>query len=81
MYARTRHSYTHLILALGVVREPTVWGFMTSQYPGKYDIGLPAVRPSMTIEAACDGVRTGNDLCGAVSLLMRWTGPMSDCKM
>ena len=25
------HSYTHLILALGIVREPTVWGFITSK--------------------------------------------------
>ena len=25
-------SYTHLILALGIVREPTVWGFITSKY-------------------------------------------------
>ena len=26
------HRYTHLILALGIVREPTVWGFITSKY-------------------------------------------------
>ena len=26
------HSYTHLILALGIVREPTVCGFITSKY-------------------------------------------------
>ena len=26
------HSYTHLILALGIVREPTIWGFITSKY-------------------------------------------------
>ena len=31
-------SYTHLILALGIAREPTVWGFITSQYPGIHDI-------------------------------------------
>ena len=42
MYARNSHSYTHLILALGIVRKPTVWRFMTSQYPGIHDIGLPA---------------------------------------
>ena len=30
--ARNDHSYTHLILALGIVREPTVWGFITSHY-------------------------------------------------
>ena len=26
------HSYTHLILALGIVREPTLWWFITSKY-------------------------------------------------
>ena len=41
MYASNSHSYTHLILALGIVREPTVWVFITSQYPGIHDIGLP----------------------------------------
>ena len=30
MYASNSHSYTHLILALGIVREPTLWGFITS---------------------------------------------------
>ena len=30
MYASNSHSYTHLILALGIVREPTVWVFITS---------------------------------------------------
>ena len=28
MYASNSHSYTHLILALGIVREPTVWGLL-----------------------------------------------------
>ena len=41
MYASNSHSYTHLIVALGIVREPTVWGFITSEYPGIHDIGLP----------------------------------------
>ena len=41
MYAGNSHSYTHLILALGIVREPTVWLFITSKYPGTHDIGLP----------------------------------------
>ena len=40
MYASNSHSYTHLILALGIVRKPTVWGFITSEYPGTHDIGL-----------------------------------------
>ena len=41
MYASNSHSYTHLILALGIVREPTVWVFITSKYPGIHVIGLP----------------------------------------
>ena len=40
--ARNYHSYTHIIIALGIVREPTVWGFMTSKYSCTYDIALPA---------------------------------------
>ena len=44
MCARNSHSYTHLILALGIVREPTVWVFITSKYPGTHDIGLPTIR-------------------------------------
>ena len=42
MYASNSHSYTHLILALGIVREPTIWVFITSKYPGTHDIGLPS---------------------------------------
>ena len=34
MYASNFHSYTHLIRALGIVRDPSVWVFITSQYPG-----------------------------------------------
>ena len=30
--ARKRHRVTHLILATGIVREPTVWGFITLHY-------------------------------------------------
>ena len=41
MCASNIHSYTHLILALGIVREPTIWVFITSKYPGTHDIGLP----------------------------------------
>ena len=41
IYASNSHIYTHLILALGIVREPVVWGFITSQYTGIHDIGLP----------------------------------------
>ena len=37
--ARNYHSYTHLILALGIVRAPTVWGFMTSKYSCTHNIG------------------------------------------
>ena len=38
MYASNSHSYTHLKLALGIVREPTVWVFITSKYPGIHDM-------------------------------------------
>ena len=43
MCASNYHSYTHFILALGIVREPTVWvlNFITSKHPGIHDIGLP----------------------------------------
>ena len=45
MCASNSHSYTHLIQALGIVREPTEWVFITSKYPGIHDIGLPTVLP------------------------------------
>ena len=54
MYASNRHSYTHLILALGIVREPTVWVFIASKYPDTHDIGRASVmviqarRPALT---------------------------------
>ena len=43
MYASNSHSYTHLILALGIVSEPTIWVFITSEYPGIPDIGLATI--------------------------------------
>ena len=43
MYASNSHTYTHLIVALGLVREPTLWGFIISKYPGIHDIGLPTL--------------------------------------
>ena len=46
MYASNFHSYTHLILALGIIRKPTVWVFITSKYHGTHDIGLPTI-PAM----------------------------------
>ena len=61
MYASNSHSYTHLILALGIVREPTVWVFLTSQYPDIHDIGLPSVIDTAGTEAVdvhhCHGLR------------------------
>ena len=42
MYASNSHSYTHLILALGIVRERISWVFITSRYPGIHDTGLPS---------------------------------------
>ena len=38
MCASNSHSYTHLILALGIVREPTGWVFITSEYPGIHEL-------------------------------------------
>ena len=56
MYASNSHSYTHLILALGIVREPTVWVFITSKYPGIHDIGLAilSVAGYPYLERRCD---------------------------
>ena len=39
IYTIHSHSYTHLILALSIVRKPTIWGFITSEYPGIHNIG------------------------------------------
>ena len=54
MYANNSHSYTHLILALDTVRKPTVWDFITSQYPGIqcHDIGLFSCTQNTTADAA-----------------------------
>ena len=52
MYSSDSHSYTHLILALGIVREPTVWGVFTSQYPNIHDIG----RANTTLDRMARGV-------------------------
>ena len=51
MCASNYHSYTHLILALGIVREPTVWVCITSKYPGTHDIGLPMYMYLFSVEA------------------------------
>ena len=37
------------MLALGIVREPTVWVFITSKYPGIHDIGLASVSLAETL--------------------------------
>ena len=57
MYARNYHSYTHLILAMGIVRKPTVWVFITSIHPGTHDISLPTCRASRCSCAAWRGTR------------------------
>ena len=46
MYASNSYSYIRLMLALGIVREPTVWVFIASEYPGIHDIGLPMRSPN-----------------------------------
>ena len=45
MYARNSHSYSYLILAPGIVREPTVWVYITSKYPGIHDMAGLVTRP------------------------------------
>ena len=52
MCASNSHSYTHLILALGIVREPTVWVFSTSKYPGIHDIGPASKTAARPVSAA-----------------------------
>ena len=53
MYASNSHSNTHLILALGIVIEPTVWVFITSKYPGIHDIGPPTFGPGSLQPYCC----------------------------
>ena len=47
MYASNSRSYTHLILTLGIVRA-YIMGFITSKYPGIYDIGRATHRQGPT---------------------------------
>ena len=74
MYASNPHSYTHLLLALGIVREPTVWGFITSKYPGIHDIGLPTHRPAGMKIRSIDSEIRGMSLWGAMSKEARKVG-------
>ena len=74
MYARTfivkdnSHSYTHLILALGIVREPTIRGLITSQYPDIHDIGLPRYsRPRACLDHSSACTYTGWQTDGAMN--------------
>ena len=55
MCASNSHSYTHLIQALGIVREPPVWVFITSKYPGTHDIGLPIILSVVSRLDPCEG--------------------------
>ena len=63
--AHNYHSYTHLILALGIVRELTVWSFMTSECPVIHDIGLMAYEQVLSFLGAalrcvpCSGLARG----------------------
>ena len=41
--ARTYHNYTHLILALGIVREPTVWALLLQNAPAPMTLAPPIV--------------------------------------
>ena len=76
MYASNSHSYTHLILALGIVREPTAWvlNFITSQYPGIHDIGLPTdVRIRHNIIICDHGLRPTYPPIGGDPVVLRHT--------
>ena len=69
MYASNPHSYTHLIIALGIVRKLTMWGFITSQYPGIHAIGLPSVTQA-SARTLCPApiptwANTWHDICSA----------------
>ena len=60
MHASNSQSYTHLILALGIVREPTIRVFITSEYPGTHDMGLPTSIPAAgytSPSVVCSGMR------------------------
>ena len=59
MCASNSHSYTHLIIALGIVREPTLWWFITSKYPGTHDMTLACLLCGVqcTPHADCAGVQ------------------------
>ena len=62
MYASNSHSYTHLILALCIVIEPALWVFITSEYPGIHDIGLPKLADLKLASVLCvDGGRGGEE--------------------
>ena len=58
MHASNYHSYTHLIQALGIVRKPTVWVFITSKYHGTHDIGLPNNSMSPPIQGTHEAMNT-----------------------
>ena len=51
------------MLALGIIRQPTVWGFMTSQYPGIHDIGLASDYDTVKADSAQGHGGGGSVLC------------------
>ena len=61
MCASNSHSYTHLIQALGIVRKPTLWVFITSKYHGTRDIGLPTYLQPGAIQGSTHGKRRARD--------------------
>ena len=46
VYARNYHSYTHLLLALGIIREPKIWWLIKSKYLAVLLTGVAPARPS-----------------------------------
>ena len=80
MYASNPHSYTLVVLGLGIVSESTLWGFVTSQYSGIHDIGW-ANEKYVCVLRRCSvvGVQDFGTRKGKVRLCMTLCCPSSCC--
>ena len=63
--ARNYHSYTDLTRSLGIVREPTLWWFITSKYPGTHDIGRAGYKGLQAATWVTRGYKGPHGLQGA----------------
>ena len=75
MYASNSHRYTHLILALGIVREPTVWVFITSNYPGIHDIRLANSSVIAVVATQVGTVQDAHRAAPGLGYSIVWLGP------